>query len=1122
MIPMSFSVDLGDLANLNNIKNLSTNGFSARFSNVILLGRIRARVENEEFILGKHLVLDKDCALWVMDVMAIKDVAGEIGPKGPKGVYLTVGTVCITGPANIKAEGALVFVGGKKRVLDGKTKHMPLALECYLPYNKWSAFVFKGKEDGKWVLGPCDIMPLKRANVVSQDLQRIIEPYLTCGEFEYPTNAWSRGVLSWNGSNRSDEDGLALPSKGSITWRYQNEDGYRLIDNECRATWGIQKAESKIMDPRNKMGVQQDESDVQDYVNGEITGENEGKASDQEVFTGWNAMRKGEEGVGFGKPNKVLLDAVLNNVNMWSSTLNTCLSTAKKEVSDDFIKKVGEVWNNNVTGLRRSVPVFNDATGNNWLRRMLSAWVIGELRKVDEAVYSNFGRVSKYDMARQHMLPSQYDYLNSDVSLLELGAKVILLSTGIHNETSGRGFGWYSKSSALIERLCTFNPVYATTKGRLVDAAKMIVKYGSVAVRNAGLCEFTKEGRSLYIKTSGCADVWGNVYQSFKDGTFKKKSILDELFRPVQANTQTQGIHEILVNANKEYSSDDWLDAQCQDVGCFLDVEDGEGKLPTKYYSLVDSARSIVLWNRLASCEDNIWDTSEESVKAAISEMEAEKGFSLDDTQKNAVEVLSSGGLGVLTGVAGSGKSTVLKCVINAVVKSNPKVAVVQAAPTGKAAKRMVETTGLESRTMHSTFKIMQDNVNNLRWLYKATTKGDLSDVDVSGYEGLDDTFFIFDEVSMCGFNLMCKVMAAVCRSKHCKVLFVGDKEQLPPVQDSPVFAEILQISKKAYRLGESHRAAEGSLPTKNAYKVLKGEGGSFEEGDTFRICNVPNGSIAPTVLSEFLKGIKKYGIDGCRVVTPYKNAKSVERWGYSSAKISNVLGDALEKSGIVANVPGAPQSPVVVAWKSTYALEMIRIGDRVMNTENKRDVPVVDASGKVIGSQDIVNGQEGVVMAFVQGSLKYSNSTKGFEKQYLVLIDMSDDADGLTDEEKGYCAFEVTDRSNYAGNMEGLPPTCKYVTGPDISNLEMSYAETVHKMQGSEVPCVIIPASTECRDSAFFNRALVYTAITRAGKEVVLVGDAGDNGSAFAKASKRGAKEDPRETLFGYLGVLK
>lgn len=1119
---MSFSVDLGDLANLNNIKNLSTNGFSARFSNVILLGKIRGRVENEEFILGKNLTLDKDCALWVMDVVAIKDLAGEVGPKGIKETYFTVGTVCITGPADVKAEGALVFVRGKKRLMNGKTVHMPLALECYLPYNKWSAFVFKGKEEGKWVLGPCDISALKRSQVANMDLRRIIEPYLTDGEFEYPTNAWSRGVLSWNGSNRSDDDGLALPSKGSIAWKYQNEDGYSLIDNECRATWGGQKANGELVDPRNKLGVQQSESDIQDYVNGEITGENDGVASDQGVFTGWNAMRKGEDGVGFGLPNEVLSNAVLDNAKKWFSTLNTCLSTARAEVSNDFISRVGEVWNDNVTSLMRSTPVFSEATGNNWLRRMLNVWVIGELRKVDEAAYSNFGKISKRELSMQRIVPTQHDYLMGDVSQLELGAKVILLSTGIHNETSGRGFGWYSKSSALIERLCTFNSVYTSTKNRLVDAAKMVVRYGSVAARNAGLCEFTKEGRSTYIKTSGCADVWRGIYQSYKNGTFEDESVLDELFRQVQVNAQPQGIHEILVNSNKEYSSDDWLDAQCQDVGCFLDVEDGEGKLPTKYYSLVDSARSLVLWDRLASCEENTWNTSTESVDEAISEMEAEKGFFLDDTQKKAVEVLSSGGLGVLTGVAGSGKSTVLKCVINAVVKSNPNVAVVQAAPTGKAAKRMVETTGLESRTMHSTFKIMQDNVNNLRWLAEASNEGDMSGVDVSDYEGLNDTFFIFDEVSMCGFNLMCKVMAAVSNSEHCKVLFVGDKEQLPPVQDSPVFAEILQISKKAYRLGESHRAAEGSLPTKNAYKVLKGEGGSFEEGDTFRICNVPNGSIAPTVLSEFLKGIKKYGIDGCRVVTPYKNAKSVERWGYSSAKISNVLGDALEKSGIVADVPGAPQSPVVVAWKSTYALEMIRIGDRVMNTENKRDVPMVNTKGEVVGYQDIVNGQEGIVMAFVQGSLKYTKTTKGFEKQYLVLVDMSDDADGLVDANKGYCAFEVTDRSNYASHMEGLPSTCKYVTGPDISNLEMSYAETVHKMQGSEVPCVIIPASTECRDSAFFNRALVYTAITRAGKEVVLVGDAGDNGSAFAKASKRGAKEDPRETLFGYLGVLK
>ena len=113
-------------------------------------------------------------------------------------------------------------------------------------------------------------------------------------------------------------------------------------------------------------------------------------------------------------------------------------------------------------------------------------------------------------------------------------------------------------------------------------------------------------------------------------------------------------------------------------------------------------------------------------------------------------------------------------------------------------------------------------------------------------------------------------------------------------MQDVSVFAEIRSISKKAFRLGESHRAAEGSLPTKNAYKVLKGEGGSFDEGDTFKIRQVENADIHSVVLKEFVEGIKKYGIDGCRVVTPYKNARSVEKWKYASAKISNTLGEIL------------------------------------------------------------------------------------------------------------------------------------------------------------------------------------------------------------------------------------
>jgi ATP-dependent exoDNAse (exonuclease V) alpha subunit len=1116
---MSYRVNSCELADLTKIKDLSTNGFSAKFSNVMLLGRVRGRVEDPETYLGKRLALDVGCALWVLDVFGVKDINGEMGAKGAGETYCTMGTVVFSGPDVSAVEGSLVYLRGAKKIFNGKSVIRPLALDCKLESNKWTAFAFGRKEDNIWIVVPCTIGALKKSQLSNPELLKIAEGIASTGKLEYPENAWERGILSWNGNGKSDDEGVALPSKGSIAWKYQNQEGYSFLNEEGRATWGdSSERATNETNPENKLGYKSTKEEIRDYTTNSITGEGFGKKHDTQDAFSWNADRHGEEGVGFGNPNDSLVEAVKEGAGKWSDAFEKMFVKSRDSVPTDFILEVGKLWEQEVIkGIQRQV--FASATGSNRIRRMLNIWVVSEMRKLDLAVYSDFGRIPKSELDRRGILPKASDYADGSVSALEIGAKVILLSTGIRREDTSRGLYWYSRSASLSQRLMTADRVARDVISHLVGAAKCVVEYGQNAAKIAGMPEFAMVGHDRLCRSYGCSDLWKDMLDEYSaTGILNKENATDNLFIPASPVSSMSGCIHLEINAEEAYSSKEWLTEQCNEIGCFLDIEEDSRK--TTYFSMVDAARSINLWQELSEVENYSWNTPDECVNEAIAAMEEEKGFSLDSTQKEAVRVLSSGGLGVLTGVAGSGKSTVLKCVIDAVKRANPKIGLVQAAPTGKAAKRMVETTNMPATTMHSTFRIMEDHTDRLYWLNKAKN-GVFDTVDVTNFDAVEDTFYIFDEVSMCGFNLMCKVMAAVSQGVRCKVLFVGDKEQLPPVQDVPVFAEILSISKKAFRLGESHRAAEGSLPTKNAYKVLKGEGGSFDEGGTFKIRQVENADIHSVVLKEFVEGIKKYGIDGCRVVTPYKNARSVEKWKYASAKISNTLGEILEESGITKDMKGAPKGSPVVSWKSKSAQEFVRIGDRVMNVENTRDVPLANMKGESQGYCDIVNGQEGIVMGFIKGSLNLDKYSRGYDKRYLVLVDMSDDATGIPSKNGKYCAFEVTSRRWPVQDFPmPIAEGCQYVSGGNISNLEMSYAETVHKMQGSEVPCVIIPASTECRNTSFFNRALVYTAITRASKEVVLVGDAGGMGTAFAKASKLGAKENPRETVFGYLGL--
>ncbi len=829
-----------------------------------------------------------------------------------------------------------------------------------------------------------------------------------------------------------------------------------------------------------------------------------------------------------------------------------------------------------------------------------------------------------------------------------------------------------------------------------------------------GLGEYTKTRRS-YVKTVGAAGHYHSLYEQSEEAALTGKALTEGVFRATQAKTNSGDLLEVQVGNETCYSTESYIRSQIEcgsvldvdtgegfratqaktnsgdllevqvgnetcystesyirsqiECGSVLDVDTGEGKY---YYNILDAARSVELYARLHHVEENEYEVPDGVVEEAITRMESKKGFALDETQKNAVKALSGGGFGCLTGVAGSGKSTVLSCLIDAVEAAYPGMPVILAAPTGKAAKRMTETTGIAARTMHSTFHLGGgDDAIPASEDYSFLAFSGLERVDRPNLDASPDlagggrVFYIFDEVSMCGFDLMCRVMGAVSLTPGCKVLFVGDKEQLPPVQDYPVFAEVLSLAQRAYRLGESHRAAaqrayrlgeshraaEGSLPTLNAYKILRGEGGSLETGKTFEVFGVEDDQISQVVQRKFLEGIAEYGVDGCRVVTPFKNSATGNQYGYSCSALNGKLVDLMSETGVCSTKDTDPKGGFVAAFRSGGVLQLVRANERVMNTENT-EIPLAYADGSLTGETDnIVNGQEGRVVALVpakgdranervmntenteiplayaDGSLtgETDNIVNGQEgrvvalvpakgdRGYYLLVDMSDDygeelkdtaeetdgnsaVDPQSDEEwkiaagldayylgwgdeegqrhmdadshkgKKYAAFKVSKAKSNAvpdgkggyselpaplivggkvGNLEisyaetvhkmqgsevkciivPLSSNCArmssfipapLIVGGKVGNLEISYAETVHKMQGSEVKCIIVPLSSNCaRMSSFINRALVYTAVTRASVKVVFVGSLG----AVASASREVPETRPCETLFGAMG---
>lgn len=1123
------------LATLNDIADLSVlekseNGYSSKVEDVMLLGRIRAKVEDPYFTVSRNTEVPPNVQVYVLDVIAIKDGSGVFGEKGRGAMYLTSGTVAFAADAAIQGiEGAFVYVWGGQYTFGsrrGSTRKMSLSHS--LSGKGDNCFMWSKSRSGGWQLDVNAVNPLRRSMIHEPMLEEALMQSVRQGEVIVNSLLTSRGRLQWN---RNEGSGLALPTKGSIAYKQKTDPGYSYLENEGRSNWaeneGENVAQSKSardgaaerVNPNRRVDTPATREERLEYEENRITGEAANQGVKKDAFN-WNAERHGEEGIGFPEDYTytAVKDAVLQyKDNLWK-TLDEKLRESRDSVSFDFLARIGRSWRNILEGDSRNLfPGANPGISAKRVKSML--FEIGEM------VYGKYK-----ERSRGMKTGAKYrDYANLDMNDERLGAHVVLLTLGIRNDDPRQTQYEYTKCARpIVNRIISAIGGRGTSTG-LVSAAKLVVSEGERVGVLLGLGEYTKTRRS-YIKTVGAAEYYHSLYVQGEEATLTGKAFTEGVFRATQAKTNSGDLLEVQVGNETCYSTESYIRSQIE-YGSVLDVDTGEGKY---YYNILDAARSVELYKRLHHVEENEYIVPDGVVAEAITRMESKKGFALDETQKNAVKALSGGGFGCLTGVAGSGKSTVLSCLIDAVETAYPGMPVILAAPTGKAAKRMTETTGIVARTMHSTFHLGGgDDAIPASEDYSFLAFSGLDYVDRAKLDALSSlaeggrVFYIFDEVSMCGFDLMCRVMGAVSLTPGCKVLFVGDKEQLPPVQDYPVFAEVLSLAQRAYRLGESHRAAEGSLPTLNAYKILKGEGGSLETGKTFEVFGVEDDQISQVVQRKFLEGIAEYGVDGCRVVTPFKNSATGNQYGYSCSALNGKLVDLMSETGVCSTKDTDPKGGFVAAFRSGGVLQLVRANERVMNTENT-EIPLAYADGSLTGETDnIVNGQEGRVVALVPA--------KG-DRGYYLLVDMSDDygeepkdtleeTDGTSavdpqgDKGRKYAAFRVSKAKSNAvpdgkGGYSELP--APLIVGGKVGNLEISYAETVHKMQGSEVKCIIVPLSSNCaRMSSFINRALVYTAVTRASVKVVFVGSL----TAMGAASREVPETRPCETLFGAMG---
>ena len=405
-------------------------------------------------------------------------------------------------------------------------------------------------------------------------------------------------------------------------------------------------------------------------------------------------------------------------------------------------------------------------------------------------------------------------------------------------------------------------------------------------------------------------------------------------------------------------------------------------------------------------------------VSSEIDQFEKRNKLDLHNDQKNAIKLAISNGVCVITGGPGTGKTTIISCILEIFKMQKKKTLLL--APTGRAAKRLSETTGLDARTIHRALEINYKNDGGL-FVYNENNPISCDAV-------------IVDEVSMVDINLMYNLLKAI--PKGAKLILVGDKDQLPSVGAGNVLADILASETvPVAELTKIYRQGNNSLIISNAHLINSGEMPVLDNRSSdffFEAKQTPPETFEATVnlATKRIPAYLKIEPQKIQVLAPLKAGV---------CGIENLNKQLQQKLN----------PPSMLKKEITVGSIILREGDKVMQTANnynlewKKDgtLPCFEENGK-----GVFNGDMGTVSKI---NLQTGEVEITFDDQKIAT----------------------------------------YPRG-ELSQISLAYAITIHKSQGSEFDVVIIPLVSG--PSLILTRNLIYTAVTRAKKMVVLVGDKG------------------------------
>lgn len=450
-----------------------------------------------------------------------------------------------------------------------------------------------------------------------------------------------------------------------------------------------------------------------------------------------------------------------------------------------------------------------------------------------------------------------------------------------------------------------------------------------------------------------------------------------------------------------------------------IKLKDQEKRIYASGYYYAELSCARMLHDLNIFMDQGALPAEEAKIDSLLSVLEKEQGIVLDELQRQAVVQSVRGGIMILSGGPGTGKTTTINTIIRYFEREGMDILL--AAPTGRAAKRMTEATGYEARTIHRLLEIngvMEEEDRHVQF-------------ERNEENPLEADVVIIDEMSMVDIHLFQALLNAV--SVGTRLIMVGDVDQLPSVGPGQVLQDLIEsgvfpvvMLKKIFR-----QAGESDIVV-NAHKINRGEDISLDNKSRdffFLERNDVN-----VIYKHMIQLIREK-------LPPYVDASPYDIQVLTPMRKGNLGVEVL--NGILQKYLNPPSFD-----KKEYAVgeQLYREGDKVMQIKNNYQLSweIVSRYGIPIDKgMGVFNGDMGIIK------------------------EINEPAQLLTVE------YDEQKRVEYPFSQ--------------LDEIELAYAVTIHKSQGSEYPAVILPILSGPK--LLLNRNLLYTAVTRARKCVTILG---------------------------------